>query len=184
MNAIALTHLPPMPTNRKRALANLVNRLVGERTNPELETMTGVNRTTVGQIKLGIVPTYRIFQRFVDGMEKHGLITLQQRAALFDAAGFADHAVKDVAREEGVRSVALAPPLQADPEPFDPAAAWEWVKTGLRAAFGPYAVRADPFGGKIGPDTTPEALAQLAEVWTEILKTEMAAQQDPNRVKY
>lgn len=75
------------------------------------------------------------------------------------------------------------PPPEPDEPPWDPYTYWDGIKTALRLSWGPAAVRADPFGGKIGPESTKEALDAIAELWRDILKTELAAQQDPDRVK-
>jgi hypothetical protein len=67
---------------RNTEFAELVEELAGGRSNRTLRELTGVNPTTIGDMRWGIVPVYRTLERFADGLrlEPRTRYTLFSRA--------------------------------------------------------------------------------------------------------
>lgn len=67
-----------------RDFGTYVSQLCGEMTNREVYRLTGVTHTTVGDMKFGVVPSFRILERLADGLP----ISPRQRYELFRRAGY------------------------------------------------------------------------------------------------
>lgn len=156
--------------HRNKPFGELVTRLVGERSNREVGRMTGVSYTYIADMAWGTVPSYEILRRFADGMEDAGLLSLEDRAALFHAAGYVD------------KSVTARPPPLPDllgGEDYDGRKYWNVLADALKAEFGDTAA-VEHRGGEQDPTTPKEVLLQRYFAYRRSLQ----AERDPNRVKW
>lgn len=67
-----------------RAFGQVAARICGDRTNRALAEATGVNATSIGEMKYGRVPGFKLLKRFADGLN----LTDAERRELLRAAGY------------------------------------------------------------------------------------------------
>lgn len=110
MTMSAVLHFPRAPTlpltespSRNKEFAAIVERLAAGRSNRALADITGVNATSIGDMRWGRVVSYKLLQRFADGVEA----PVEDRRALFAAAGYRDEDWDpDKAFMDGIREIA------------------------------------------------------------------------------
>ena len=59
---------PSVLDRLNRDFGDYVTELVAGRTNREIARLTGVNHATVGEMRAGVVPSYRLLERFGNGL--------------------------------------------------------------------------------------------------------------------